>query len=92
VDNEKDTGRELAQWLQEAGKRVRSTSAPIQQPATEQPRRAGASWDARFAAIKRMTLLTLLAGSYLLYYFVDVMLQISLLPALIVFVPAAGVA
>ena len=43
-------------------------------------------------AVKRMTLLTLLAASYLLYYFVDVMLQISLLPALIVFVPTTGLA
>lgn len=92
MDNEKDTGRDLAQWLQEAGKRVRSTSAPIEQPSTEQAKRLRASWDARFAAIKRMTLLTLLAASYLLYYFVDVMLQISLLPALIVFVPTTGLA
>jgi hypothetical protein len=92
VDNERDTGRELAQWLQEAGKRVRSTGAPIEQPTTSQPKRTRASWEARFMAVKRMTLLTLLAASYLLYYFVDVMLQISLLPALIVFVPTTGLA
>jgi hypothetical protein len=91
-DNEKDAGRELAQWLQEVGKHVRIPGAPIEQPNTQQPKRLCVSWDARFASIKRMTLPTLLAASYLLYYFVDVMLQISLLPAMIVFVPTTGLA
>lgn len=93
MDNEeKDVGRELAQWLKEAGTRVGPPRPALSEIFTAQAVSARASWDRQFAAIKRMSLLSLLTASYLMYYYADVMLQISLLQSLIVFVPTTGAA
>jgi hypothetical protein len=77
----------MAHWLQEAGRRVRG--APLPEPLQE-PRPA-AQVEKRVGA-RHVVLFGMLAGSFLQYYMLDVMLQINSLPAMVVFVPLAAAA
>lgn len=80
-------GRDLAQWLVEAGRRARrKTGAERAKGATElgilPPPATG-----RGGAARRVVLASLLAVSFLQYYYFAVAVEIASLPALVVFVP-----
>jgi hypothetical protein len=90
--DEQDDGASVdaARWLQEAGRRTRTVQAP--QPEVEAaPRPDNETRPARWAR-KKLLLSAALAVAYLQYYFLDVMVQINALPAIIVFYgqPAPG--
>jgi len=84
IDNSLESERELAQWLVEAGRRVRraspcaeaSISCPVEAP-------AGAMND---FAVRRLLLFGLLATAYFQYFYLDTMLEIASLRSVIVFV------
>ena len=81
---------DAARWLQEAGRRSRNVHAP--QPEVEvAPQQGNETRRARRVGTK-VLLSTALALAYLQYYFLDVMVQINALPAIIVFYgqPAPG--
>jgi hypothetical protein len=90
--DEQDDGASVdaARWLQEAGRRSRRVQPPV--PEVEPaPRLNNETRPARWAR-KKLLLSAALALAYLQYYFLDVMVQINALPAIIVFYgqPAPG--
>src|SRR6267143_7142369 len=89
-EQDDDASVDAARWLQEAGRRSRKLQAP--QPEVEvTPRQGDETRPARRVGTK-VLLSTALALAYLQYYFLDVMVQINALPAIIVFYgqPAPG--
>jgi hypothetical protein len=78
-----DSG-DLTQWLVEAGRRAWYKRAPEGKGNTDRP---AAGPMARSGALRRMTLLTLFAVSFLQYYCLTVAVEIASLPALVVFLP-----
>jgi hypothetical protein len=85
-----DASVDAARWLQEAGRRSLKVRSP--QPEVEvTPRQGNEAKPARRVGTK-VWLSTALALAYLQYYFLDVMVQINALPAIIVFYgqPAPG--
>ena len=89
-EQDDDASVDAARWLQEAGRRSRKLQAP--QPEVEvTPRQGNETGPARRVGTK-VLLSTALALAYLHYYFLDVMVQINALPAIIVFYgqPAPG--
>ena len=89
-EQDDDASVDAARWLQEAGRRTRRVRSP--QPEVElTPRQGDKTRPARRVGTK-VLLSTALALAYLQYYFLDVMVQINALPAIIVFYgqPAPG--
>lgn len=79
-----DSTRNLARWLQEAGKR-RTTGAPAAQAAAPAPRERG-FWLVRDLKRTRWLPLAALAVlAYLQYFYADAFLQINSLPSVLVF-------
>ena len=80
---------DAARWLQEAGRRSRKV--PTHQREVEvTPAKHGDESNSVRKAGRRLVLFAVLALSYMQYYFLDVMVQINALPAIIVFVPDAA--
>jgi hypothetical protein len=89
-EQDDDASVDAARWLQEAGRRSHKLQAP--QPEVEvTPQQGNETKPARRVGTK-VLLSTALALAYLQYYFLDVMVQINALPAIIVFYgqPAPG--
>ena len=89
-EQDDDASVDAARWLQEAGRRTRKLQAS--QPEVEvTPQQGNGTRPARRVGTK-VLLSTALALAYLQYYFLDVMVQINALPAIIVFYgqPAPG--
>jgi hypothetical protein len=90
MDEHDDPYVDAARWLQEAGRRARNVPAPPRE-AEAAPRQGNETGRARLVGTK-VLLSGVLALAYLQYYFLDVMVQINALPAIIVFYgqPAPG--
>ena len=89
-EQDDDPSVDAVRWLQEAGRRSRKVQTP--HPEVEvTPRQGDETRPARRVGTK-VLLSTALALAYLQYYFLDVMVQINALPAIIVFYgqPAPG--
>lgn len=74
-------GAELAEWLQEAGRRRPPARAAENVVLSKRVKRA------LITNGKRLCLFALVALAYLQYFYLDVYLQINELPSLIIFVP-----
>ena len=84
TDPQHDDPANLARWLEEVGRRKYKPSASAQE---EEPRKTPRSGPPRrVARPELMFLLGQAASAYLLYYLVDVQLQILTVPAVVVFV------
>jgi len=81
-----DSGRELAQWLLEAGRRrpARQLDLALETGAAPDGVR-GAAAPARRLLVKQTLMLTALVAAYLQYFYLNVLLQIASLPALVIF-------
>jgi hypothetical protein len=79
-----DSTRNLARWLQEAGKR-RTAGAPAPQPAVPPPGRPGFSLITDLRRTRWLPLAALAALAYLQYFYADAFLQINSLPFVLVF-------
>ena len=89
-EQDDDPSVDAVRWLQEAGRRSRKVQTP--QPEVEvAPQNSREKESARLVGTK-VLLSGVLALAYLQYYFLDVMVQINALPAIIVFYgqPAPG--
>jgi hypothetical protein len=90
--DEQDDGASVdaARWLQEVGRRARHVPAPPREVEVA-PEQGNETRPARLVGTK-VLLFGVLALAYLQYYFLDVMVQINALPAIIVFngQPAPG--
>ena len=78
-----DTGRDLAKWLQEAGRRRPGATVGSEVLVPARPRFK--LRPAERALIKQTTLLASLVAAYLQYFYVTVMLEIAAMPSVIVF-------
>jgi hypothetical protein len=85
-----DSGKYLAQWLQEAARRTRRPSSSDLQPGTPATPIAQRSIRSVLEGAKRPLIAGLLAIAYLQYFYVDVMVQIASLPAMIFFILING--
>jgi hypothetical protein len=88
-----DSGRFLAQWLQEAGRRARRSSNTVEPGATAAPVKSQAPQGATRSVLERMKwplIAAFVAMAYLQYFYADVMVQIGSLPAIIFFVLING--
>ena len=74
-------GRDLALWLQEAGRRRAPARTAENIIVSTRVKRA------LITNGKRLCLFALVAAAYLQYFYLDVYLQITQLPSLIIFVP-----
>ena len=81
---------DAARWLQEVGRRSRSAPTPYREVEVA-PESAADKESVRLVG-RKILLSGVLALAYLQYYFLDVMVQINALPAIIVFYgqPAPG--
>jgi hypothetical protein len=86
-----DSGEHMAQWLQEAARRTQPPSSPDPQPA------ASALPIAQESAVRSVPgrakwplMAVLVAIAFLQYFYVDVMVQIASLPAMIFFILING--
>lgn len=85
------SGRDLADWLQEAGRRdrLRTTSTP--DPSSREPEfrpPPPVTTRSRFVDQRSIFALACVSGAYLQYYFIGVMTEIYSLRGVVVFVPA----
>lgn len=79
-------GRDLAQWLVEAGRRARHKTGAERAGGNTEQRILASPAPGRGSA-RRVVLASLLAVSFLQYYYFTVAVEIASLPALVVFVP-----
>ena len=90
-DAERRPGEELSDWLQEVAKRPWVSGPTTITPAVVaevSPEAASKSWLRRYHLSGRgLAGLSVLTMAYLQYYYLDVMVQISSLPKVVVFVP-----
>jgi hypothetical protein len=86
-----DSGKYLAQWLQEAARRTQRPSSPDPQP-TPAPIPIAKQSAARslLGRAKWPLIAVLVAIAFLQYFYVDVMVQIASLPAMIFFILING--
>ena len=88
---QEDTGRDLASWLQEAGRRKGASRAGEEQsppPAPDQPPRRF-TLHVSHGTLRRAFILCALCIAYLQYYSMGVMLEISSLRSIVVFIGGA---
>jgi len=86
-----DSGKYLAQWLQESARRTRCPSSSELQPGT--PATPPAQKSALRSVLDRAKwplISVLVAIAFLQYFYVDVMVQIASLPAMIFFILING--
>jgi len=86
-----DSGKYLAQWLQESARRMRCPSSSDLQPGT--PATPLAQKSALRSVLDRAKwplISVLVAIAFLQYFYVDVMVQIASLPAMIFFILING--
>ena len=90
-DADRRPSEELSDWLQEVAKRPWVSGPPTVPPAVlaqASPQAASESWLLRYNLRGRdLAGLSVLTMAYLQYYYLDVMVQISSLPKVVVFVP-----
>jgi hypothetical protein len=79
-----DSTRNLARWLQEAGKR-RAAGAPAPQAAAPERGKPGFSFITDLKRTRWLPLAALAALAYLQYFYADAFLQINSLPLVLVF-------
>ena len=89
-EQDDDPSVDAVRWLQEAGRRSRKVQTP--QPEVEVAPQNGLERESVRLVGTKVLLSAVLALAYLQYYFLDVMVQINALPAIIVFYgqPAPG--
>ena len=80
-----DSTRNLARWLQEAGRRKAGPAAAVPAPPPER-HRPRFTLGRELRGTRWVPLLALAALAYLEYFFADTFVQINALPALVVFV------
>ena len=88
-----DTGRDLARWLQEAGRRKGSSQVAQEQippPSPEKPP-ARSPLHLSPAELRRVLILGALCVAFLQYYYMGVMLEITSLRSIVVFIGAVTV-
>jgi len=87
VTEDGHNGRDLAQWLVEAGRRARHKTGAERAGGNTEQRILAAPAPGRGGSARRVVLASLLAVSFLQYYYFTVAVEIASLPALVVFVP-----
>ncbi len=89
-EQDDDPSVDAVRWLQEAGRRSRKVQTPL--PEVEVAPQNGREKESGRLVGTKVLLSGVLALAYLQYYFLDVMVQINALPAIIVFYgqPAPG--
>src|SRR2546423_6861732 len=86
-----DSGKYLAQWLKESARRTRQPASPDPQPAApELPIVEESAFQSLLGRAKWSLIAGLVAIAYLQYFYVDVMVQIASLPAMIFFILING--
>lgn len=86
-----DSGKFLAQWLKESARRTRQPASPDPQPAApELPIAQESAFQSLLGRAKWPLIAFLLAISFLQYFYVDVMVRIGSLPAIIFFILING--
>src|SRR2546428_1836864 len=86
-----DSGKFLAQWLKESARRTRQpSSADLQPAAAELPIVQESAVQSLLGRAKWPLIAALVAVAYLQYFYVDVMVQIASLPAMIFFILING--
>jgi len=89
-----DSGKFLAQWLKESARRTRRPSSSDLQPATPAtpatPIAQNSALRSVLGSAKWPLIAVLIAIAYLQYFYVDVMVQIAALPAIIFFILING--
>ena len=89
-----DSGKFLAQWLKESARRTRRPSSSDLQPATPATPAAPIAQQSAIQSVlgraKWPLIAVLVAIAYLQYFYVDVMVQIAALPAIIFFILING--
>jgi len=86
-----DSGKFLAQWLKEAARRTRRPSSSDLQPAAPAiPIAQKSTLRSVLERAKWPLIAVLVAVAYLQYFYVDVMVQIASLPAIIFFILING--
>src|SRR5881396_1941335 len=82
-----DSGKYLAQWLKESARRTRQPASPDPQPAApELPIVQESAFQSLLGRAKWPLIAFLVAIAFLHYFYVDVMVQIASLPAIICFI------
>ena len=86
-----DSGKFLAQWLKESARRTRQPASPDPQPAApELPIVEESVVQSLLLRAKWPLIAFLVAIAFLQYFYVDVMVQIASLPAMIFFILING--
>jgi len=85
-----DSGKFLAQWLQESARRTRFPSSSDLQPGTPTPIAQKSALRSVPDRAKWPLIAVLVAIAFLQYFYVDVMVQIASLPAMIFFILING--
>jgi len=89
-----DSGKFLAQWLKESARRTRRPSSSDLQPATPATPATPIAQQSTLRSVldraKWPLIAVLIAIAYLQYFYVDVMVQIASLPAMIFFILING--
>ncbi len=86
-----DSGKFLAQWLKESARRTRQpASSDPQSAAPELPIAQESAFQSLLGRAKWPLIAVLVAIAFLQYFYVDVMVQIASLPAMIFFILING--
>jgi hypothetical protein len=86
-----DSGKYLAQWLQEAARRTpRPSNSDLQPGPPATPIAQKSALRSVLGSAKWPLIAVLIAIAYLQYFYVDVMVQIASLPAMIFFILING--
>ena len=86
-----DSGKFLAQWLKESARRTRQPASPDPQPAApELPIVQESAFQSLLGRAKWPLIAFLVAIAFLQYFYVDVMVRIGSLPAMIFFILING--
>ena len=86
-----DSGKFLAQWLKESARRTRQPASSDPQPAApEFPIAQESAFQSLLGRAKWPLIAFLVAIAFLQYFYVDVMVQIGSLPAMIFFILING--
>ena len=86
-----DSGKYLAQWLKESARRTRQPASSDPEPAApELPIAQESAFQSLLGRAKWPLIAVLIAIAYLQYFYVDVMVQIAALPAIIFFILING--
>jgi hypothetical protein len=87
-----DPGRELAQWLLEAGRRrpARQLNLAFEAGGRGPDGTRAPAAAARRLLVKQTIMLTALVAAYLQYFYINVLLQIASLPTVVIFTATQG--